>query len=162
MKTKTYFLSLLGAAFLAAVVGVLAPDGSGGVGKHLRLLSALVVLCVVAAPLPRLVSGLRDLPGRVTEIIRSPETDPETRSDDTLNAASRAYFAQALTAKLAERFSLRTDEIQCAIRWSPDGNDARPISVTLILTGSARWKDPREMEQYVRDLLGCPCDTAIA
>lgn len=160
---KAYFLSLLGAAFLAAAVGILAPEGSGGgVAKHLRLLSALVVLCVVSAPLPRVVAGLRDLPDRVSDVARSPETNPEARSEETLNNASRAYFAQALTAKLAERFSLRADEIQCAIRWSPDGDDARPVGVTLILTGSARWKDPHEMEQYVRDLLGCPCDTAIA
>ena len=160
---KAYLISLLGAAFLAAMIGILTPEGSnGGIGKYVRLLSVLTIVCVIALPLPRAIADLR---GRLTDL-----TDPssneknafDARSETLLDHASRAYFASSLTAHLVERFSLRSDEITCAIRWKEVDGEALPESITLILSGSARWHDPHELETYVTDLLGCPCDTAIA
>lgn len=159
---KAYLLSLLGAAFLAAAVGVLAPDGNAGAGRHLRLLSVLVLLCVVVAPLPRLVTDLRDLPDLLPDRIDRESTEPGATSESPLDAASRAYVARSLTARVCERFSIPSDEVRCAIRWGEGDNAGTPLSATLILSGSARWKDPREIAAYVTDLLGCPCETAIA
>ena len=158
---KAYLITLLGAAVLAAAVGILAPEGSnGGVGRHVRLLSSLVVLCVIAAPLPRALAGIRSFSIGLSEKTADMEQSFGSRSQDALNGASHAYLAQALRANIAETFSLRQEEVTCAIRWEEGGE--RPASVTLILSGSARFHDPHELEQYVSDLLGCPCDTAIA
>lgn len=160
---KVYLLSLLGAAFLAAAIGILSPEGTnGGIGKYVRLISVLVIVCVIALPLPR---ALADFQERLTDL-----TDPslhekksfDARSQELLDNTSRAYFATSLTTHLAERFSLRSDEITCAIRWKEADGETLPENVTLILSGSARWQDPHEMERFVTDLLGCPCDTAIA
>ena len=160
---KTYLLSLLGAAFLAAAIGILSPDGTnGGIGKHIRLLSALVLVCVIAVPLPRAISELRERLSDLTENTSDMEESFDARSRDALDNASRAYFANALTTHLAEKFALRQDELRCAILWEETDGEVRPAAVTLILTGSARWHDPHELEQYLTDLLGCPCDTAIA
>ncbi len=153
---KIYLISLLGAAVLAAAVGVLTPEG--GAGRYVRLLASLAVLCVIAAPLPRAFAGLRDLPDRLSE--NAGEEPFEARSQTALDDASRAYFAQALRANIAQKFSLKQEEITCAVRWDETG--AHPSKITLILSGSARFRDPHELEQYVADLLGCPCDTAIA
>ena len=44
---KTYLLSLLTASLIAAMVGILAPEGErGGLAKHLRLLTSLFLVCV--------------------------------------------------------------------------------------------------------------------
>ena len=72
---KTYLISLLGAAFLAAAIGILTPEGSGGIGKHVRLLSVLVLLCVIAAPLPRAWVRLREF---TAELPDGGTTDPDT------------------------------------------------------------------------------------
>ena len=160
---KTYLLSLLGAAFLAAAIGLLTPEGTnGGIGKHVRLLCALMIVCVIALPLPRAISALHLRLTDLTDRTSDEKNSFDSRAHDLLDHASRAYFASALTAHLAERFSLRQEEVNCAIRWKEVDGEASPESVTLILSGSARWHDPHELENYVADLLGCPCDTAIA
>lgn len=157
---NSYFLSLLGAALLAALVGVLAPGGAAaGLGKHLRLITVLVLFCVIAAPLPGLIAKLNGLPSL------SPDTeqdyDFEARSREALDSSSRAYFARALTEHLEEKFGLAQGEIRCAVSWSDTGSEAKPAAVTLIFSGSAKWKNPHEPEAYVSELLGCPCDSAI-
>lgn len=159
---KTYLISLLGAAFLAAAIGILSPEGSGGIGKHVRLLSVLVLLCVIAAPLPRAWVRLHEFTAELPDGGSDAKQEFNARANDALDTASRAYFASALVARLIEKFSLRQSEITCAIVWAETDGEARPARVTLILTGSARWHDPHELERYVTDLLGCPCDTAIA
>ncbi len=160
---KSYLISLLGAALLAAAIGILTPEGtSGGIGKHVRLITSLVILCVIALPLPRALARLRELPSEIGGWESGGETSFEARSHDALDEASRAYFAQSLTAHLAEKFSLNQTDLTCAIRWEQNDEESKPLNVTLILSGGARWRDPHELEQYVSDLLGCPCDTAIA
>ena len=158
---NTYFLSLLGAALIAALIGLFAPDGtSASLGKTLRLLTILVLFCVIAAPLPELIANWKALS------FLSPEAaeqtyDFELRSKTSLDAASRAYFVRALTSHLEEKFGIAQGEIACAVTWEETDGEAKPASVTLILSGSAKWKNPHEMENYVSELLGCPCNSAI-
>lgn len=155
-----YVLSLLGAALLAAVIGMLAPGGSSaGVGKTLRLLTLLVLFCVIAAPLPGLIAKLKELPSLSPET--TPQFDFEEQAQTALDGASRAYFVRALTTHLEQKFGIAQGEIRCAVTWAESDGETKPDSVTLILSGSAKWKNPHELETYVSDLLGCPCDSAI-
>ena len=153
---NAYFLSLLGAALLAALVGTLSPEG--GLGKTLRLLTSFVLICVIAAPLPGLIAKLSDIPNQTQN---EQPFDFSERSQAALDTASRSYCARALTAHLEEKFNLSSGEIRCAISWSESENGAKPQHITLILSGSAKWKNPQTIQSYVSELLGCSCDSAI-
>ncbi len=158
---NAYFLSLLGASLAAAMIGLLAPAGtSAGLGKTLRLLTTLVLLCVIVSPLPGLIANWNDLPFLSPEAAEE-KYDFDLRAQETLDAAARAYFARALTERLEEKFGFAAGEVRCAIEWSEADGETMPKSVTLILSGGAKWKNPREAETYVSELLGCPCDSAI-
>jgi len=157
---NAYFLSLLGAALLAALIGVLAPSGnSASLGKTLRLLTIFVLVCVIAAPLPGLIAKLKDLPSLAPETER--QSDFQEQAKTALDSASRVYFARALTTHLEHKFGIAQGEIRCAVTWAEADEEVKPESVTLILSGSAKWKNPHELETYVSDLLGCPCSSAI-
>lgn len=155
---KEYLLSVLAAALAISLIGILAPNGSQ---SALKLLSALFFLCMIAAPLPQWLSAL---PKRIEEITTPPqntaEQDYQQQATDALNAASKAYLAQILTQFLEEKFSIPTGEVRCAIRWA-EGEEALPERVTVILSGSAIWKNPKDIEAAVTNLLGCECVTAI-
>ena len=153
---NAYFLSLLGAALLAALIGMLSPEG--GIGKTLRLLTSLVLICVIAAPLPGLIAKLSEIPDSIQE---EQQLDFSEQSQAALDAASRSYFARALTAHLEEKFNIPQGEIYCIISWSELENETKPKHITLILSGSAKWKNPQTMQSYVSELLGCSCDSAI-
>lgn len=156
---KAYLLSVLAAALAISLIGILAPNGSQ---SSLKLISSLFFLCVIAAPLPKL---LEDLPRRMEDLITSPggdsaEDDYRQQADQALENASKTYLAQMLTQFLEQKFSIASGEVRCQIRWK-EGENPTPERVTVILSGSAIWKNPDAIESAVTELLGCECVTAI-
>ena len=156
---KEYLLSILAAALTVSVVGMLAPDGSQ---KAIKLISALFLLVAIAAPLPNLISAIPNQLAEIFQIDQEDDIEEDFRlqTDLTLENASKVYLAQSLTSLLAQKFSIPSDEIRCTIRWS-DRETTTPEKVTIILSGSAIWKNPNQIEETVTQLLGCECVTAI-
>ncbi len=155
-----YLLSLFSAAMAVALVGLLAPGSSG---RALKLACGLFLICVIALPLPSWLGDLRDSLGEITaqDPANGTGTDYEEQLQEALDSASRSYFAAMLTQMLEDRFSIPQGELRCAILWEESEEMLRPQRVTLILSGSAVWKDPAEMEEFVSGLLGCECVSAI-
>ena len=157
---QTYLLSLLGGALAAALVGILAPEGAS---RHIRLVSSLFLICVLVAPLPKAIGSVSSWFEELEEAADAGESggdDYAAQLEAAMESASRSYFAQSLTQMLEQRFSIPAGEIRCTVRWQQD-EELRPERVTLVLSGSAIWKNPAEMEEFVTGLLGCECVTAI-
>ena len=157
---QTYLLSLLGGALAAALVGILAPEGAS---RHIRLVSSLFLICVLVAPLPKAIGSVSSWFEELEEAADAGESDGgdyAAQLEAAMESASRSYFAQSLTQMLEQRFSIPAGEIRCTVRWQQD-EELRPERVTLVLSGSAIWKNPAEMEEFVTGLLGCECVTAI-
>ena len=157
---QTYLLSLLGGALAAALVGILAPEGAS---RHIRLVSSLFLICVLVAPLPKAIGSVSSWFEELEEAADAGESggdDYAAQLETAMESASRSYFAQSLTQMLEQRFSIPAGEVRCTVRWQQD-EELRPERVTLVLSGSAIWKNPAEMEEFVTGLLGCECVTAI-
>ena len=157
---KTYFLTLLGASVAVALVGILAPNASS---KHIKWISSLFFICVLISPLPKTIESIRD---RTEELTNGTSGDAVSedygdRMEEAVNSASKTYFAQTLTQMLEQRFSIPAGEIRCSILWEEDGEQFCPSKITLILSGSTIWKNPADMENFVTNLLGCECVSAI-
>ncbi len=158
---KSYLYALLLVSLATALAGMLSPDGEkGGMGKHLRLLSSLLLICVLILPLrdgiAYLVSwsqGELQIPG----LEASEPDDYRDQMQENLDLASRDYFSQMLTKTLEQEFSITPGELRCIVRWEEE----TPTRITVVLSGSAIWKDPQAIEDYVEALLGCPCQSAI-
>ena len=155
---KTYLLSLIATAAVAALVGFLAPEGN--LGKYVKLVSSLLLLTVILAPLPSALESLRTLPERFRKSNAQAESE-EGSLQKVLDTTSKTYFAAELTERLEERFAITPGEILLVIRWEDRDGKSIPAEVTLLFSGRAKWKDPKEAESYVSDLLGCPCHSAI-
>lgn len=163
---KAYLISLFCAAIVASLVGILSPSGeSGGIGRHLGLVIALFMLCTLISPLTSVIRELYDLAGGTVTLPDYGENAGEQYEEQLGNAlqnASTEYFAEMLTQTLEREFSIPTGEVRSAVRWS-QGEDGSlsPDRVTVVLSGSAIWKDPSAIEHFVTKLLGCECVTAI-
>ncbi len=153
------------ASLLAAMVNLLAPDGrGGGISKHLKFLTSLFLVCVLIVPIKDAIDGLYKLAnGEITLpwLDVTDKDDYTDRTEDALDSASEAYFTQMLTQNLVSRFSLSADDLRCDVTWEEEGEERRPARVRVILSGKALWQDPHAIEDYIRDLLGCDCITAI-
>lgn len=161
-----YLISLLCAACVAALIGILSPDGEGGgIARHMRLLIALVLLCVLIAP-------MRDALDALIRFTNGDYTLPEADGGGTeegyqqqmqaaLTEASKTYVAQLLTQMLEREFSITPGAVRCAVRWSDSSQTLSPERITVILSQDAIWKDPAPIEDFVTALLGCECVTAV-
>ena len=160
---KDYLLALLSTALLTSLVGILAPAGiRGSTARHLRLLCSLVLLCVLISPLKDAGGSLRDaleqlLPPSVDS---APDGEREALQE-ALDEASVGYFLARLTESLEQHFSIESGCVRVRLRWERTEEGLTPTHATVLLSGSAIWKDPEEIEQFVTALLGCACVSAI-
>ena len=156
---KEYLLSLLCASVVITLVGILAPNATA---SQLKLIGSLFFICILAAPIPRVLESIPDLMQELTGVSEKEDLEEDYReqTNAALESASKTYLAQTLTSLLEQRFSIPTGEVRCMILWE-DGDAVRPQKVTVILSGSAIWKNPNEIEATVRELLSCECVTAI-
>jgi len=161
---KEYIVSLIVAALVAALVTALSPEGEGGgLSRHLRLLCTLFLLCVIVAPLGGVLGTLSDaLGGTLTPPEAGGDTeDYQSQLDQALSDAAKPYFANLLIEAIEKEFAIPTGEVRCAIRWREGESGATPERISIILSGSAIWKDPSPIEKFVRDRVGCECVSAI-
>ncbi|MBQ9773186.1 MAG: hypothetical protein IJW30_00805 [Clostridia bacterium] len=162
---KAYFITLVSAALVAALIGILSPDGErGGIAKHVRLLTALFLLCVLISPLKgalEWVQGLQDAEVPFLDGGASDGTDYDKLLAETMDEASRQYFAQSLTETLLTQFSMKAGTVRCAVQWETAEDGIAPRLVTVFLSGESIWKNPHEIEAFVEKLLSCPCETVV-
>ena len=152
---KSYLLTLFCAALAVALVDLLVPERGR---KTVRLISALFLLCVLSAPLPRAFRAVRDW--TLPDAAEDAREEYTRRMKEAMESASRTYFARTLCELITEQFGLADGTVRCAVEWQEDDGTA-PKKVTVILSGSAIWKNPEKIEAFVRELLGCDCVTAI-
>ena len=101
MKSYLYALFLISLA--AAIAGILSPEGEkGGLLKHMRLLSALLLTVVLILPLK---SGISYLLALQNGEIPLPEWEEDAESgnedlQDRLDELSKEYFSDSLTELL--------------------------------------------------------------
>lgn len=154
---------MLAASLVATLLSLLSPDGErGGVAKHTRLLTSLFLVCVMIAPLKGAISALQnwqsgDLTLPWLENVE--ENDYQEDMQEALDTASRDYFTKMLTQTLEQKFLMDVGDVRCAVHWSDGGSS--PEKVTVILSGSAIWKNPKEIQSFVTSLLSCECAVAI-
>ena len=156
---KSYLLSLFGASIAVILAEIFVPERAA---KFFRLITSLFLVCVLIAPLPRAVNAIQEITDNL--LSRSEEDESlggyHQEMQEAMDGASKTYFVQTLTANICERFEIKGGELTCAVTWGNDG-ELTVERVTLILSGSAIWKDPAPMEEFVIGLLGCECVSAI-
>ena len=164
---KAYLLTLIATAVAVTLVGLLTPEGErGGLSKHIGLLSALCVVCVLIAPLGNAFDAIRTaLDGEL--ILPWEDADEESEGPQreqlqaALDEAGCNYFTEMLTQTLEQEFSIKAGEVRCVTFWNNDSENLRPEKITVLLSGSAIWKDAGAIEAYVTNLVGCECVSTV-
>ena len=159
-----YLYSLLLISLATALVSLLSPAGErDGIAHGTRFLSSLLLIGLLLLPIK---SGIEHLLLWQAEGIKLPfdtesnAQDHQEQLQEALDSTSKQYFTQMLTQTLELEFKIPSGELQCVVEWSEEEN-GRPTHVTLILSGSAIWKDAKQIERFTEELLGCPAQSAI-
>ncbi|MBQ9797043.1 MAG: hypothetical protein IJW50_04910 [Clostridia bacterium] len=161
---EAYIISLIATSLIASLVGILTPKGDGGIAKHLRLLTALFLICVLISPVKEVIRRIAEFADGNWEYIWKNESMEESYREElneSLQGASKDYFLQMLLQTLEQEFALESGTVRCRVEWNEGESDLRPTHVTVVLSGTSIWKDPHAIEAYVTELLDCACAVAI-
>ena len=159
---KAYIISIFATALLITVVDILAPS-SGGLSKHLKLVSSLVFVCILISPTVSLMEKLKDFANGDWELGIEEDIEDHYSQElqGALDEASKEYFEDMLKQTLCGEFAIAEDDLRVRVDWVKSGEDLYPEKVTVILSGKAIWKNPAKIEEYVSTLLDCDCASAI-
>ncbi len=157
---KQTLITVTAGALLATLVNLLAPQGEkGGIARFVRLLTSLFLLCLLASPLSKATEALEQLMQSDFIFWEDKQEEYDSQMQEFLDSASKDYVTQTLTRLLEERFLIASGQVEVRLEWEKDGS--KPSKATVILKDAAIWKNPHELQAFVEELLGCPCDTAI-
>ena len=151
---KTYILSLISVAIISGIIEILTPSGvSDGIKKHVRLLLAICVLCVVVNPVGAFLEELSSVGYGIFD-----KEGNDSEKEDYLgvfeeNLAHHSAHAISLGVEkmICKKFSLEGEDIEVYVTLS--GEDSVD-KAAVILSGLAVTQDPREIKGYVSSLIG--------
>ena len=92
---EAYIISLIATSLIASLVGILTPKGDGGIAKHLRLLTALFLICVLISPVKEVIRRIAEFADGNWEYIWKNESMEESYREElneSLQGASKDYF----------------------------------------------------------------------
>ena len=162
---KDYLITLIAAAMAVTLFEMLVTGGArGALARHTRLITGLLLLCVLVAPLRDGIHALQELANGtliLPDLEQSDAEDYREQMEAALGEASTDYFTQSLTRMLEEQFAIQTGEVRCHVEWQDTEDLLAPRRVTVLLSGRAIWKDTGAIEAFVQSLLGCECISAI-
>lgn len=148
---------------VCALVELLSPAGEGGgIARHIKLMSALCVLCVLTQPLLLVAQEWEGIPDRLEEWLGpSVENNDEQKEqwEQQSNALTAEYAAIAIHGMLCEQFSMDVADCRVSVRLTEDGTALAHVRVAL--SGHAIWQDTHRMEAYLTESLACDCTIYI-
>lgn len=153
---KEYLLILLGVSLLSGIVSILAPDGK--LKRYIRLLTGLVVLCVLIRPALSLLKSAGD---GIFDTGEAGREESVSAYDDIYNnnlkEAGEREVAKRLKDKIIKEFDVGEESIDVKAEFVSENDRYRVSTVWLTIRKGAVSTDPRKLVEYVENLLDCQC-----
>lgn len=156
-----YLASVITAVVAGTVAELLPPDGEGGMSRPLKLLTSLLILCVIALPLlDALGQGTDGLLNRLDTALT--EISADSTAADAYAVRTMAYIREAsaeaaereIVALLAERFGLPAAHCRAEVMLAEGEAGITLAGVKVYLSGGAILADAAGIEAYLAALFG--------
>ncbi len=166
---KAYLLTVVWAAVAGTLAELIGGDDAGSGAKLLRLITGLMILSVVAAPIHSLLQmGPESLLDRLGEIYENARTasaeagEMYTRQTmEYIRQTGEAGASSAVKKLLTERFDLPEECCRVEIDLTEWDGEFTLSSVGVILSGRGLWANPYAIETYLEEILCCPVRAAV-
>ncbi len=151
-------------SIVGSLVSMLTPDGEGGgISKNMRLIFGLCVVIVCINPIKEMVVLIDELD--IGSVIDIPEEDEDKYNDifnSSYTSAEIENLKMGIKQMLSDRFDIDSSECSVSVNSAlGDGGRNMLKSITVILYGSAIFKNTDEIERYFENIFGCEVITAI-
>ncbi len=156
---REYLMSVIGAALLVGVIGMMVPTSAGeGLKRYVGLLGSLCVLCILIAPAAEVLEALSGLSrGRLPEWLEKSGEEYSQKYSDFLLSVGKENIEEGIVALLGEQFGIPESEVSVTAEVRERDRELEVVRVTVVLTGRSVLRDPYAIEAYISSLLGCEC-----
>ena len=160
---REYIIGLLALAVCCAVVELLSPEGEGGgIARHIKLMTGLCLLCVLATPIVSLLRAGADLPARLEAALsdwlairEEADRDFSDLFREEWEQMDLSLASQTVVGMLREKFDIADGDVSVEVLL--DEEQTRISCVRVALSGRAIWQNTHEIEAFIGETLGCEC-----
>ena len=168
-----YLYSVICTVAAAGIAMISLPGESrSGMKKHVGLICSLCVLCIIISPFSELINNISDflesggeaMFGQIGKEDKAELYDEyESIYNKYLDGGYGNNIGQAVKDSLLKKFGIPSDQLRVLTEFSDkNGDGARePCKITVILSGSSIFREPREIERFISELFECMCVCAI-
>lgn len=162
---KQYLLSVIIISIAIGLTEVMVSDMHGMKG-YIRTIGLLCVLVVALSPLAQALSDIND---SFFENIKNSITDGADMSDEDysemlneyLKSFSQNSYKSEIKRLLNEKFDISEEESFVELELELSDDTMSVTEIRILLTGSAIFKNPYDIEDYFKNLAGCECQVLI-
>lgn len=156
---KDYIISAVYAAIFAGIVLLLSPKGKGGgIESHVKLLVSLAFISVMIQPAVSFFKTVT-LPDFKINVDTTYAYE-EKMYDDLLNL-EKSELETRLKGLISKKFSIKEENIVVTVTVRVENDAPKTEKVFVKLSGAGILRNTNEIEDYVSDLLSCPCSCFI-
>ncbi len=152
---QDYIFSVISFSAIGTVALGLLPLGDDALKKAFSLLLSLIMILVIGDPL---ISFIKSYDGSFLESISVAETSSyEEVWLEALGDLTKKDADAAVLRLIAAEFSLNEDEIKVDCLLKKTENSFALDDVDVILSGKGKLINPRRVESFLNEKLGCKC-----
>ena len=155
-----YVITLTVTVAVCTLATMLSPDGERGLGKYIRLVASLCILCVAIAPLASFIGRLYyfDFDLSFIEERRAEDGELQDIYSNMISEVSEAKVSQKIANMLREEYGLSDENTEVIAELFKDGDVYKIKKLTVLLSGKAIFTDPQIIREYLISLFDCECE----
>lgn len=158
MGIGEYFLSVIAASVISALIVMIVGDGKTAIAKSVDTVCSLFLLCVIVSPIATFVARAKD----GFDIVSISESyDSAASAEEVIYASLGAVSGDKIEEAILDHLLKRTeiDEADVDVRAEVSVSDGSVMldRVVVELYGAARWSDPRAIAEAVGELTDSEC-----
>lgn len=159
MSIGEYFMSVVVASLIAAIIGIVYPDEKSGVKVTLEYCISLFLLCVIIAPIGSMIANAKESTSEHALDFELPDIDISVDSAVFASLAETAEkeIGEKLRRLICNEIEANADDISVVAEVNTDGGNVIIEKVTVWLYNKAMWSNPREILSVVSEYTDAEC-----
>ena len=162
---KNYLMYIIIVSLCVSVLNLLIPKGKG-LYKYIKLIGMLVILVSIISPIPEILDKFdMDILDEIRgDILNNDGTDNIEYSEmlnEYLHTYSIEQYKLQIKELLYDKFGIDKNECDINVNIISEEGKLEVSDLQILLLGKAIFKNPYEIEDYFKELIGCDCRVLI-
>ena len=159
MGIGEYFLSVISASVITALISMLFGEDKANLSKSLNTACSLFLLCVIVSPISSMIARAKE--GISTDNIGF-QTDKNVVSVElalytSLGEISAEAIEESLHARICESAGMDEGDLDVSAEVRVSDGEVFLKRVVIHLYGSAKWSDPRTLREIIGEMTDAEC-----